>query len=355
MRFIGNKAQLHGKATIPGNKSGTARGIIFGALAAGKTILHNPLTNLDSYSIVNMMRQLGATINTDYDAKWIIEGTGGNLTVPSNILDAQNSGTGFYFALAVCSLINGYSILTGDYQICYRPAGPMIEAINALGGSCFSTRNNGNAPLVVKGPIKGGEISFPGVNSQWMTPFLCACALAENDTIIHETDLHEIPYVNMTLGMLKKAGIEIINNNYTEFIVKGRQTFKPFEYTLPGDWGTSGYPMIATAITEGSKVTFHGLDTSDFAGEKAFVSILSDMGCNIEVIDGGKGGITVEGTQELTGIEIDCSGTPDAVPILAVLGTKAIGKTVLKRIGACRLKETDRAASIRQELEKMGS
>ncbi|WP_320129055.1 3-phosphoshikimate 1-carboxyvinyltransferase [uncultured Sphaerochaeta sp.] len=355
LKFLVNASTLSGKATIPGNKSGTARGLVFGSLAEGTTILKNPLTNLDSYSIVKMMRALGASIDTSKDSEWIITGTGGALVVPACVLDAENSGTGFYFVLALCSLIPGYSVLTGDYQICYRPAQPMIDAINTLGGEAFSTRGIGTAPVVVKGPIRGGEISFPGVNSQWMTPFLCACALAQGDTLIRETDLLERPYVDMTIGMLQRAGIVVENRNYEEFFIRGNQKFKPFTYTLPGDWGSSGYPMIATAITKGSKVTFNGLDLGDFAGETAFVKILKDMGASVTVTDNGRGGITVEGGATLQGIHIDCSGTPDAVPILAVLGCYAQGKTVLENIGACRLKETDRAKSIKEELTKMGA
>ena len=355
MKFIVTPSQLSGSAQIPGNKSGTARGLILGALASGTTTLLNPLTNLDSYSIVKMLRALGAEIDINDPAKWIVKGTGGELNVPSCVLDAENSGTGFYFILALASLINGYSVVTGDYQICYRPAQPMIDAINQLGGTAFSTRGSGTAPIVVHGPIRGGEFSLPGVNSQWLTPFLAACALAEGDTLIHETNLLEHPYVNMTIGMLKLAGIEVENRNYDEFFIKGGQRFKAFTYSLPGDWGTSGYPMIATAITAGSKVTFTGLDLQDFAGEKAFVKILRDMGANVTVVDEGRGGITIEGSDTLHGMEIDCSGTPDAVPILAVLGCHAHGKTLLNNIGACRLKETDRARSIRQELTKMGA
>lgn len=355
MKFLITPSTLKGRARIPGNKSGTARGIIFGSLANGTTTLLNPLTNLDSYSIIKMMTALGAKIDTSNEKKWIIEGTGGKLNVPACVLDAENSGTGFYFLLALCGLIPGYSVLTGDYQICYRNAQPMIDAINKLGGTAFSTRGTGTAPLVVKGPFKGGEISFPGVNSQWMTPFLCACALAEGDTLIHETDLLERPYVDMTIGMLKLAGIKVENRDYEEFYIPGQQQFKPFTYTLPGDWGSAGYPLIATAITDGSKVTFDGLALNDYAGEKAFIQILKDMGASVDVIDNGKGGITIEGGKELQGIEIDCSGTPDAVPVLAVLGCYAQGKTVLKNIAACRLKETDRAKSIREELEKMGA
>ena len=355
MEYVVNRSVLSGRSAIPGNKSGTARGIVFGSLASGRSVLYNPLNNLDSYSIVYMMRALGAEIDTSDNAKWIIDGVDGKPKQPACVLDAQNSGTGFYFALATASLIDGYSVLTGDYQICYRPAQPMIDAINLMGGTAFSTRDSGTAPIVVRGPIKGGEFSMPGVNSQWMTPFLCACALTEKGVLIHETNLLEHPYVDMTIGMLRIAGVTVENRNYDEFYVPGNQKFHAFEYTLPGDWGSAGYPLVATAISPGSKVRFMGLDINDFAGETAYVQILKDMGARVEVIDEGRGGVIVEGCADLHGIEIDCSGTPDAVPALAVLGTQASGKTVLRNIGACRLKETDRAKSIKEELTKMGA
>jgi len=353
--FLVNKSELRGSIDIPGNKSGTARSIVFGSLAKGVSHIKNPLLNIDSFSTIKMFRAMGAEIDTSNPREWVIRGTGGELKQPSQVLDAENSGTGFYFALACASLIEGWTALTGDYQICYRPAQPMIDAINAMGGQAFSTRDSGTAPIVVRGRIKGGEFGMPGVNSQWMTPFLAACALAEGNTVIHEKNLLERPYVDMTIGMLKLAGIKVENLDYDEFRIPGGQTYKAFDYTLPADWGSSGYPLVAAAITEGSKVHFRGLDDKDFAGEKAYVDILKAMGANIEVIDGGRGGITVEGGAELRGIEIDCSGTPDAVPALAVLGCRARGKTVLYNIGACRLKETDRAKSIMGELEKMGA
>jgi len=353
--FLVKKSKLGGTIKIPGNKSGTARGIVFGSLAEGLSKIQNPLHNIDSFSIIKMFRAMGAEIDTSNPEEWLIRGTGGRLVQPGQVLDAENSGTGFYFALACASLIEGWTVLSGDYQICYRPAGPMLEAINAMGGQAFATRGKGCAPVVVRGRIKGGEFSLPGVNSQWMTPFLAACALAERDSLIHETKLLERPYVDMTIGMLAKAGVEIENRNYDEFFVRGGQSFKAFEYRIPADWGSSGYPLVAAAITPGSKVLFEGLDDRDFAGEKAYVDILKAMGASIESRDGGRGGITVEGGAELRGIEIDCSGTPDAVPALAVLGTQARGKTVLYNIDACRLKETDRAKSIMQELAKMGA
>ncbi|PIE04335.1 MAG: hypothetical protein CSA76_04790 [Spirochaetales bacterium] len=165
----------------------------------------------------------------------------------------------------------------------------------------------------------------------------------------------EIPYINMTIGMLKQVGVTVEHSDdYREYRVKGNQKMKAADFYMPGDWGTSGYPMIAAAVLPGSKVTFHNLDTSDYAGERAFVDILKKMGARVDVRNSGKDGITVEGTDNLRGMEIDCSGTPDAVPILSVLGCRAKGTTVLKNIGASRLKETDRTAIIKKELTKMG-
>lgn len=196
---------------------------------------------------------------------------------------------------------------------------------------------------------------MPGVNSQWMTPFLAACALADGDTLIRESNLLERPYVDMTIAMLARAGIKVENRNYDEFFIPGGQRYRGFEYVIPADWGSAGYPLVAAAITPGSEVVFSGLDDKDFAGEKAYVDILKAMGADVEVRNGGRDGITVRGGRDLKGIEIDCSGTPDAVPALAVLGSQARGKTVLYNIGACRLKETDRAKSIMTELRKMGA
>ncbi len=352
MRFFVSKSSLKGTTRIPGNKSATARAIILGGLAEGVSRVGNPLPGIDSYSIVNMMRALGAKIDTNKQGEWVFEGVANRPRVPGCVLDAGNSGTGYYMITAVASLIDGYSVVSGDYQICYRPAQPLIDGLNNLGAKVFSTRNSGTAPLVVRGPIKGGSTSMPGVNSQWLTPLLIAGALTPEGVAIRVKDLVEIPYVNMTMAWMKRADATVSHKNYEEFIVPGNQRYKGFETDVPADWGTSGYPMIAAAITE-SKVTFEGMDPDDFAGERKYPHIIREMGGKVTFSDDGRT-VTVEGGSELHGIEIDCSGTPDAVPALSVLGCRATGRTVLKNIGASRLKETDRTRSIKEELTKMG-
>ncbi|MCA1987596.1 MAG: 3-phosphoshikimate 1-carboxyvinyltransferase [Desulfarculus sp.] len=352
MHFIVKPSHLNGTTRIPGNKSASARAIVLGGLAEGVSRITNPLPGVDSFSIVGMMRALGARIDTSNPAQWVFEGVANRPQVPACVLDAGNSGTGYYLLAAIAALIDGYSVISGDYQICRRPAQPLIDALNDLGASVFSTRDAGVAPLVIKGPMKGGRTKLPGVNSQWLSPLLIAGALTPDGVTVLEDDLMERPYVNMTMGWMQRFGATCSHRDYEEFTIPGGQKYLACEAVVPADWGSSGYPMVAAAITD-SKVTFVGMDPDDFAGEKAYPHIIKAMGGNVAFADGGRT-VTVEGGNELHGIEIDCSGTPDAVPALAVLGCKAKGKTVLRNIAASRLKETDRTRSIMEELTKMG-
>lgn len=352
MKYLVSPSNLNGTIKIPGNKSATLRAIVIGGLAEGISKVSNPLIGLDCLSVVNMMRILGAKIDTSQPGKWIFEGVANELQVPGAVLDTENCGTGLFTLTAVSSLIDGCSVISGDYQICNRPAQPLIDALNDLGAKVFSTRNSGTAPLVVQGPMKGGKTSLPGMNSQWLSPLLQAGALTPKGVTIRVKDLVEIPYVNMTMAWMKKAGVSCMHKDYEEFTIPGKQRYTAFNANIPAEWGTSGYPMIAAAITD-SKVTFEDMDPDDFAGERMYPHILKEMGAKVTFREEGRI-ITVEGGNELHGIEIDCSDISDAVPTLAVLGCRASGKTVLNNIGGSRLKETDRTRSIKEELTKMG-
>lgn len=354
MKFLVNKTEkLGGTISIPGNKSGTARALILGALADGVTTIKNPLHNADSYSILHMLESMGAEFDLSDDACWKVKGTGGKLRQPVNVLDAGNSGTGYYCCTWLASTIPAKSVMTGDYQICYRPAGPLVDAANALGARIESTRDNGLAPLWIKGSIHGGKkLTFPGHNSQWYTGLMMAGSIMDGDVEIDiDGPTLEIPYVAMTMGMMKQAGVRVENDNYRHYKVIGGQKYRPTDFVIPGDWGSSGYPAFATAITN-STATFLNLNLEDYAGEKEFVNVLRNAGCTVEEIEGG---IRVTGTDELKSQTIDCSGMPDAVPILAVYGCACKeGKTVLTNIRGSRLKETDRTKIIREQLERMG-
>ncbi|MCD6363527.1 MAG: 3-phosphoshikimate 1-carboxyvinyltransferase [Synergistetes bacterium] len=354
MKFIVEPSSLKGEARIPGSKSNTTRAVVFATLADGASTIRNPLPSADCLSTVEVYKGFGAEVIELSDEKWVIKGVGGDLKVPENVLYTGNSGTTTYIAIGTAGLIDGYTVITGDFQIRRRLAEPLLKALRDLGAEAFSTRGNGCVPVVIRGPIKGGKTSLPGVNSQWLTSLLINAPLAKGDTEIEVEDLKERPYIEMTLGWLDRRGIKYEREGFERFYLKGNQEYKSFDEAIPADWESACFPLVGAAITD-SDITLYGLDINDYQGDKVIVEILKRMGADIEVIDDGKGGIRVRGGKTLHGIEIDCGDIPDAPPILAVLGTQAKGRTVLKNISASRLKETDRVATITQELKKMGA
>lgn len=355
MEFLVNPThELNGSATVPGSKSNTIRAVTLATLASGESHIKNPLPSMDCLSAVDVCRGLGAQIEMRPD-EWVVRGMAGQLQAAPDVLNVGNSGTTLYIVTAMSTLLaTGSAVITGDYQIRRRPAGPLVDALNELGGRVQSTRGNGTAPLVAGGPLRGGTTRLPGVNSQWLTPLLIVGPLTEKGVEVTVDSLQERPYIAMTLGWLERLGATFENDSYTHFFVKGGYRYSAFSAHIPADWESATFLLVAAAITE-SDVTLYGLDIRDHQGDKAIIDILIRMGADVEVRNFGVDGIRVRGGRPLTGVEIDCRDLPDAPPILAVLGTQAKGRTVLTGLAASRLKETDRPRSIYEELSKMGA
>lgn len=350
--------RLLGEVKIPASKSHSVRANFFGLLADGvsEATIHDACA--DAYSMAKVVTHLGAKVRIGRD-KWVFEGTGGNLKVPYDVLDVGNSGTGLFITYAVSALLDSYVVVTGDEQIRYKPGRygqPLLNALKDLGAkAAFSVRGDGKPPVVIRGVVKGGKTMIPGINSQWLTPLLITMPLAEKDTEIYVPSLHERPYIEMTLQWVRRVGGRIEHEDYERFYISGGQRYRPYRFTVPGDWESACFVLAAGALVEDAEITLHGLDIRDVQGDKVVVNILKEMGADITIKNYGLDGITIRSIGKLEGIEVDCKHLPDAIPYLAVLGTFAKGKTVLKNIAPSRFKETDRPAVIKKELEKMGA
>ncbi|MDO5377949.1 MAG: 3-phosphoshikimate 1-carboxyvinyltransferase [Clostridia bacterium] len=356
--FVHPTTALEGHVKIPGSKSQTARGLILGTLAKGTTRVQNPMLNLDNYDIAECCRRLGAAVDTTNDEEWVITSPGlEGLEIPGAVLDVGNSGTGFYFLTTLAGMLKGKSIITGDYQICYRPIQPLLEAMRVMGAKCVSTRDNELAPLMIEGPLEGGHtVYLNGKNVQWAIGLMVCCPALNGTTTIKFDNLGERPYANLTMDWMKAAGVYLENHDYEEFVIPGNQQYHPFTKRTACDWCSASYPMVAAAIMKEKKtIRLDGMDINDFMGERHYVDWINAMGGSVTVADEGRGGVFVEGGHELHGIDIDCGDTPDAVPALSVLGCYAKGKMTLTNLAACRMKETDRAHTIAIELRKMGA
>lgn len=340
---------VSGKISVPGSKSHTIRSLFFAGLSEGKSTIKNPLISSDAISAVNLCKAFGSTYDFA-DNGYTVNGVGSNPRVPEDIINVGNSGTSLRLGLMTAALVQGYSVFTGDYQIRKRQIGPLVEAINNLGGEAFTTRGNESAPVVVKGRAVGGFTKLDSVTSQYLSSILINAPLLEKDTHIEVTRLNEIPYVEITLWWLNKFGIKYNHNQMREFYIPGQQKYYPFECTIPGDFSSATFFMVLSAIS-GQEFVLTNLDMSDPQGDKMVLSILEDMGAKVTYSENS---ITIKG-QKLSGRTIDMNSIPDALPAMAVAACFATGETRLVNVPQARLKETDRISVMCMELKKMGA
>jgi 3-phosphoshikimate 1-carboxyvinyltransferase len=165
MNVTSEKSRLDGTATVPASKSHTIRAVIIGALADGESVVEAPLDSFDTRSAADAARAFGAKIETGSDA-WRIQGVSGCPAVPDNIIDVGNSGTTLYMVMGTASLVDGWTVLTGDAQIRRRTAQYLMDSLEQLGAKAVSTKGNGLAPLMIRGPLAGGSATVVGVTSQ---------------------------------------------------------------------------------------------------------------------------------------------------------------------------------------------
>ncbi len=351
MQLTVRPSRLSGPVAIPASKSHTIRAVAIASLASGRSVIRSPLHSADAEAAVWAYRALGATIDTSDDAAWVVEGFAGRPTAPAEPIDVANSGTSLNMAVGTAALLaSGAVRFTGDAQIQRRPMGPIMQALNDLGADLRSDNDNGCPPLTVRGPLRGGATTLEARNSQYLSSLLVNCPVAAGDSDVSLSLLYERPYVQMTLDWLRRCGVGVEYDTFDRFHVPGGQAYRPFDVPVPADFSSATFFLCAGALGD-NDVTSVGLDLNDPQGDKAVVDYLKQMGAAIEVTDDG---VRVRGGA-LAGGEIDLNATPDALPMLAVVGCFASGTTKLVNVAQARIKETDRIAVMAAELARMGA
>lgn len=356
-------SEVRGTARAPPSKSYTHRAILAAGYAGG-ALVKNPLFSADTRATARAVEAYGGSTD-ERDGDLDVVGFGGDPETPADVIDCANSGTTMRLTTATGALVDGLAVLTGDSSLRSRPQGPLLGALGQLDARAESTRDNGQAPLVVGGDISGGDVSIRGdVSSQYITGLLMAGAVTEEGIDIElTTDLKSAPYVDITLEVLAEFGIdaEVVGGDESDiqssgadgFRVAGGQSYEPTdgEYHVPGDFSSMSYLLAAGALAADDELLVEGAYPSA-QGDSAIVSILDEMGADIDW-NREDGQITV-GRSELHGIEVGVADTPDLLPTIATLGAAAEGTTRITDCEHVRLKETDRVAAMATELTKMG-
>ncbi|SDY21069.1 3-phosphoshikimate 1-carboxyvinyltransferase [Halobellus clavatus] len=350
-------SRVAGRVRAPPSKSYTHRAILAAGYAE-RAAVTDPLVSADTRATMRAVEAFGGSVErTAGDDRLEISGFAGRPAVPGDVVDCANSGTTTRLVTACGALADGLCVFTGDESLRSRPQGPLLDAIEQLGGRAESTRGNGQAPLVVGGHVGGGSVSIPGdVSSQYITAILMAGAVTDEGIDIElETELKSAPYVDITLEVLADFGIDAERTD-AGFAVPGGQSYDPpgGEYAVPGDFSSMSYLLAAGAVAaaDGEQVIVEGARPSA-QGDSAIVDVLESMGATVDW-DRDAGEIAVP-RASLSGTTVDVGDTPDLLPTIAALGAIADGDTVIENCEHVRYKETDRVSAMAEELSKLGA
>ena len=353
MDVIIRNSRVEGRAHAPPSKSYTHRAILAAGYADG-AVVRRPLVSADTKATMGAVVAYGGDVVRVQDALEV-EGFDGTPGIPEDVIDCENSGTTMRLVTGTAALVDGMTVLTGDASLRSRPQGPLLDAIDELGGSARSTRDNGQAPLVVEGPISGDSVSVPGdVSSQFITSLLMAGAVTETGVDVElTTELKSAPYVDITLEVLDDFGVDAHRTD-DGYAVPGGQSYRPEggDYDVPGDFSSASYLLAAGAIAADDSVFVESAYPSA-QGDTAIVDVLDRMGADIHWNQ--EEGVVEVAESGLSGVEVDVGDTPDLLPTIAVLGAVADGTTSIVNAEHVRYKETDRVSAMAEELETMGA
>ena len=374
---------------MPVSKSFAQRAIIAAALADGVSHLRGYTPCGDNEAALQVAKSLGAEINQEGNTL-TIRGVSASVGSLTKILDAYGNESctaedGLSLHVGESGLLTRMMIplmaqlsekpvtFTGEKTLLGRPltgAGEIMAAFEAKAYSCNAGEDQPlQVPLTVCGPLKATRAEISGKHgSQLISGLLMALPFSEKNTslIVHEPK--SIPYMFITLEVLKKFGIKIGNDmlggrDFLEsdgdwslctemvFKVKGGQKYKAADIDLEGDWSAAANFLVAGALF--GKVVLKGLDTTSLQADLSIMDILMDAGASLSQLDGDRGDISVQ-RAPLKAFNVDASNCPDLFPIISVLAAFCQGISRLAGVGRLANKESDRAKAIVQMLTQMG-
>jgi len=344
-------SSVSGEVAAPPSKSYTHRALILASLAAGASLIENPLLSDDTRYTIDACRALGAEIELRDDSL-AVKGTGGKICLRKQKIFAGNSGSTIRMIAPLAALGKTKVILDGDSRLHQRPMGDLLSALQSLGVHARSLNNNSCPPIEIQGgEFRANQVTLSGeTSSQPVSALLMAAPYTKEGLSIRIAGgLRSRPYIDITLDTMRAFGVAAVNRDYREFIVEGSQVYKARRYRIEGDYSSAAYFLAAGAIG-GKPVSLTNLNKSSVQGDRHLLNILTEMGASV---DYDKDSVKVYRSGALKGVNIDLGDYPDLVPTLAVVAAFAEGKTEITNIGHLKFKESDRLESTAAELNKM--
>ncbi|WP_020068973.1 3-phosphoshikimate 1-carboxyvinyltransferase [Paraburkholderia caledonica] len=359
---LGPFSRASGTVRLPGSKSISNRVLLLAALAEGETTITNLLDSDDTRVMLDALEKLGVRLKRDGDT-CVVTGTRGAFTARTADLFLGNAGT------AVRPLTAALAVNGGDYRIHgvprmhERPIGDLVDGLRQIGAKIDYEENEGFPPLRIRPAQISAEapIRVRGdVSSQFLTSLLMTLPLLRTEsgvsTVQVDGELISKPYIDITIKLMARFGIEVERNGWHQFVVPAGQRYQsPGTIMVEGDASSASYFLAAGALG-GGPLKVEGVGRSSIQGDVGFADALIKMGANLQM---GEDWIEVRGVGHDSGklepIDTDFNLIPDAAMTIAVAALFADGTTTLRNIASWRVKETDRIAAMATELRKVGA
>ena len=340
------KSAISAQISIPGSKSLTNRELVLSALASGPSEILNPLDSRDSNLMIQALKQLGSEIESTPNSLRITPRT---ISGPAQI-DCGLAGTVMRFVPPVAALAMGEISFDGDVAARARPMKTTVDSLRALGVEVSGS----GLPFTIhgSGEVVGGEVSIDASeSSQFVSGLLLVAARFKNGLTLNHTGktLPSMPHIDMTIDTLAKRGVKVSKLSETSWRIEpGEISGRTVE--IEPDLSNAG-PFMAAAMVAGGTVTVENWPTITTQVGNDFVSLLTLMGG--EVSRNGTG-MSVIGTGEINGIEIDLSSAGELTPVIAALAALANSKSVISGVAHLRGHETNRLKALVDEINSIG-
>ena len=348
---------LKGEITVPGDKSISHRGVMFGAISEGITELTGFLDGADCRSTIGCFKAMGIDISQDKDHV-VIHGKGlHGLTAPSNMLDVGNSGTTTRLISGILAGQPFISSLNGDESIQKRPMGRIITPLTKMGAHIKSIKYNGCAPLEIGGrQLHSIHYDSPVASAQVKSCVLLAGLYADGITSVTEPVVSR----NHTELMLSGFGADIKSEGLTASIV-GNPNLVGQKIAVPGDISSAAYFIAAGLICDNADLLIKNVNTNPTRA--GIINVAKAMGGKLEllnerIVSGEPVADIHVSTSSLHGCEISGDIIPtliDELPVIAVMAAAATGTTIIKDAAELKVKESDRIATVTENLKAMGA
>lgn len=347
-----------GTVRLPGSKSISNRVLLLSALAAGDTEVRDLLESDDTERMREALSALGVDMHSLGNNAWLIKGVGGTFPNKQADLFLGNAGTAFRSLTAVLALSGGTYAVSGVPRMHERPIGDLVDALRQLGADIGYVGSEGFPPLTVRPATirSGGVVRVRGdVSSQFLTGVLMALPLTGVETTVEVVgELISKPYIEITLAMMARFGVQVRRDGWQRFIVPAGSVYRsPGTIYVEGDASSASY-FLALGAIGGGPLRVEGVGETSVQGDVRFADALAQMGARISM---GPNWIEASApvNGRLRGIDLDCNHIPDAAMTLATTALFADGVTTLRNIASWRVKETDRIAAMATELRNLGA